>query len=113
LPKTDTVRFATKSLAEYGRVVLRFKNFDATRHPVLQFAEQDVVKYSYQLTGREWSNKLFPPGEYQVRILMDDNNNGQWDPGNYDEKRQPEKVILLPQKLSIKADWDNEREIEW
>ena len=51
------------------------------------------------------------PAEYEVRILYDDNNNGQWDPGNYDKKIQPEKGLVLPQKISIKADWENERDI--
>jgi hypothetical protein len=58
-----------------------------------------------------WKTDLMAPAEYEVRILYDDNNNGQWDPGNYDKKIQPEKGIVLPQKISIKADWENERDI--
>jgi hypothetical protein len=58
-----------------------------------------------------YTNKLFVPGEYEVRILYDDNKNGKWDTGDYTKKLQPEKVIALPQKLSIRANWDNERDI--
>ena len=111
LAKTDTIRFATKKESDYGNVVLRFSNIDLTRHPVLQFVQGDEVKESYALTATEWSKKLFRPGEYDIRILYDSNNNGKWDAGNYSKKIQPEKVIALPQKLSIRANWDNERDI--
>ncbi len=111
LLKTDTISFVTKRTDEYGRVLLRFKNLDLSKHPVIQFVQSDIVKYSYAITGSEWSNDLFSPGEYEVRILYDDNGNGIWDPGNYSKKLQPEKAITLPTKIAIKADWDNERDI--
>ncbi len=112
LEKADTVRFTTKKLSDYGSIVLRFRNIDLSKHPVIQFLQADAVKYYYPVTGSEWSNKRFPPGEYEIRILYDDNNNGIWDPGNFKEKRQPERAVSLPQKLAIKADWENEREIQ-
>ena len=111
IAKTDTIRFKTKKETDYGNVVLRFKNIDFNKHPVLQFAKEDEVKESYPLTGKEWRNKLFTPGEYEIRILYDDNNNGKWDPGNYAKKVQPEKVIALPKKISIRENWDNESDL--
>ena len=60
----------------------------------------------------EWSSKFVTPGDYEIRILFDDNNNGKWDPGNYSKKLQPEKAITLKDKLAIKANWDNERDIK-
>ncbi len=71
----------------------------------------EVVK-AYRLTSSKWSESLFDPGEYQIRILYDTNENGKWDPGNYASKRQPEIVYPVKQKLSIRANWENERDIE-
>ena len=112
LDKTDTLRFTTKKESDYGRLVLRFKNIHLAKHPVIQFLQTDVLKFSFPVTTNEWKNNRFVPGEYDVRILYDSNNNGNWDPGNYKEKRQPELAIPLPQKIAIKADWDNERDIQ-
>jgi uncharacterized protein (DUF2141 family) len=112
LAKFDTLRFTTKQQSDYGNVVLRFSNIDLAKHPVLQFVQGEEIKQSYTLSQAEWSNKLITPGEYEIRILFDDNNNGKWDPGNYTEKRQPEKAITLKDKLAIKANWDNERDIK-
>lgn len=112
LSKSDTIKLTCNSKSNYGSVLLRFKNLDNFRHPVLQFMQGEIIKYAYSIQSTEWSNSLFPPGEYDLRILYDENNNGVWDPGNYKTKKQPEQTISLSRKISIKADWDNESEID-
>jgi uncharacterized protein (DUF2141 family) len=112
LVKADTIRFITKQQSDYGNVVLRFSNLDLGKHPVLQFVQGDDIKSSYPLTTLEWSNKFITPGEYEIRILFDSNTNGKWDTGDYSKKRQPEKAITLKEKLAIRANWDNERDIK-
>ena len=112
LSKSDTIHFKTKATADYGRLVIRFSNIDLTKHPVIEFLDGENLKLSFPITANEWSNKLFPPGDYTVRILYDLNNNAVWDPGSYTKKLQPEKATQLSQKIAVKADWDNERDIK-
>ncbi len=112
LTKSDTIRFKTKREEDYGSIKLNFTNFDKSRNPVLQFVKSDEVVKSYPLTSSSWSVPLFDPGEYELRILFDTNNNGIWDTGNYSKKLQPEKVYSVRRKLSIKANWENEFNIE-
>ncbi len=112
LSRGDTLEFVAKTQADYARIVLRFKNLDLSENPVLQFVQGDEIKMSYPLTGTEWSNKMFTPGEYSIRILNDRNKDGVWTPGDYNKKLQPEIAITLPQKLSLRANWDNERDID-
>jgi len=112
IARTDTIKFKTKQESDYGSLALRFTNFDAAKHPVLLFIQNNILVRSVPITGTSWSDKLVPPGDYDLRILYDTNNDGVWTPGSYSKKRQPEKVVSLDKKLSIKADWDNERDIE-
>jgi uncharacterized protein (DUF2141 family) len=112
LTKTDTLRFVTKRREDYGTLQLRFKNFDSTLHPVMQFVTNSEVVRSVQIKSATWSDQLFKPGEYELRILYDKNNNCIWDPGNYRLRIQPERVITLDKSLNIKPNWDNERDIE-
>ena len=112
LTKSDTIRFATKKAADYGSIVLRFSNLKTADHPVLQFIKDQEIYRSVAITATTWSDKLFPPGDYELRILFDSNNNGKWDPGNYVKKIQPERAITLDTKLNIKANWDNERDVK-
>lgn len=111
LPKSDTIKFTTKKASDYGNVVLRFTNIELAKHPLIEFVIGDEVKYSFPLTTAEWSRGLIKAGEYEMRIVYDENQNGKWDPGKYSIKRQPEKVLALPQKLNVKENWDNEQDI--
>ena len=112
LSKSDTIRFKTKGETDYGILRLKFLNFDKNKNPVLQFVQNNEVIYSYPLTTEKWNAPLFNPGEYELRILFDDNNNGKWDPGNFDEKKQPEKVYSIPQKLSVRENFEKDVDIE-
>jgi uncharacterized protein (DUF2141 family) len=111
LAQSDTINFKSKKESDYGSVKLTFKNLDLKRNPVLQFVVNNEVVNSHPLVSTEWSAKLIKPGEYELRILYDENKNGVWDPGNYSKKKQPEKVSTIPQKLMIRANWDNEKDI--
>jgi len=112
LLKTDTISFKTKKESDYGNLRLRFKNLDLTRHPVLLFLQGEKIMLSSTI-GRSlrYNNKLFEPGDYEIRILYDRNQNGVWDPGDFYKHLQPEIVVPIRKKLSVKSDWDNEVDI--
>lgn len=112
LKKTDTLSITARKESAYARLTLRFSNYDQQKNPVLQFVMSDVVKFSYPLNAAEWSSSRFATGEYELRILFDDNKDGVWTPGNYEKKLPAEKAITIPQKIALKANWDNERDIE-
>ena len=73
----------------------------------------EEIKYSERLTAPKFYLKLFKPGEYEIRILEDANNNGVWDSGEFFSKHlQPEKIIAVKRKLVVKANWDNDVNVE-
>ena len=113
LLKTDTLNFRTKKDIEYGEVRIRILNLDVKKKPVLQFVVSDNVKYSFPFkNGKEFRQLLFAPGEYELRILYDTNGNGVWDAGHFfGNHRQPEQVVPIKKKLTVKANWDNDVDI--
>jgi hypothetical protein len=112
LLKTDTLSFKTKKLAEYGSLQLKFRNLDLSKNPVLQFITNDFIYKSFALSSSSFSQQLFLPGEYELRILYDENKNGKWDPGDFFGKhKQPEIVKPIERKISVKPAWQNEVEI--
>jgi uncharacterized protein (DUF2141 family) len=111
LDQPDTLHFKSKKEGEYGSIRLNFSNLQKIPFPVLQFIKDNQVVYSSKLTSSTFTQKLFNPGEYELRILDDENGNGLWDPGSYHLKKQPEKVTSVPKKISVRADWENEADI--
>lgn len=51
---------------------------------------------------------LLQPGNYSMRMIIDANHNGKWDPGVLLLHQQPEKVIPHASDLVLKAGWENE-----
>jgi len=109
----DTILFRTLKSSDYGKLSIRFRNMDLSRNPVLQFVQAGSVVSSYPLTGETFSQPLFPPGEYELRILYDANKNGIWDPGQFfGRHKQPELAQPVQRKsIIIKENWENEFEI--
>ncbi|MEO6637532.1 MAG: Ig-like domain-containing protein [Ginsengibacter sp.] len=111
LLKADTILFKTKKESDYGTLKLNFTNLEKFVHPVLQFVTNNEIVNSYLLASSKFSIALISPGDYDLRILDDTNQNGIWDTGSYELKKQPEKVYSFPQKINIRANWDNEKDI--
>jgi hypothetical protein len=110
LLKDDTVTFRTKKDIDYGEVRIRAFNLDLTRRPILLMFQGDAIKYSLPFGNKKEIRKvLFKPGDYELRILFDTNGNGKWDAGEFFKKhRQPERVITIRKKFTVKANWDND-----
>lgn len=113
LLKTDTLSFTTRRRADYGSILIRMKNVDLAQNPVLQFIQNNNVVRSVAIPAGTFRQELFLPGDYELRVLYDRNGNGKWDPGSFfGEKRQPEIVQPVERRVNVKANWDNEFEIE-
>jgi Bacterial Ig-like domain len=112
LLKADTINFKTKKLSEYGSLTLHFTNLDLSNNPVLLFVQNDNVVKSLPLTSSRVSVPIFLPGDYQLRILIDRNKNGKWDPGEFFGKHiQPEIVRPVTRRINVKPNWDNDFDV--
>jgi uncharacterized protein (DUF2141 family) len=113
LLKIDTISFLTKKENEYGTLILHFRNYVPAKNPVLQFVQNNQVVKTLVITTPNYTYKLFRPGDYELRVLFDENKNGVWDPGDFFGKhKQPEKVKVISRKLlRVKSNWDNENDV--
>lgn len=55
--------------------------------------------------------KEIPAGTYRIRIIIDENANGEWDGGNIEELKQPESVFFFQaengnQEIELRANWE-------
>jgi len=110
LLKTDTLAFITKKEEAYNSAIIRLKGFENLKNPILQLTQDEKVKFSYPIHSAFINIARLPLGEYALKLLIDNNNNGKWDTGAFygKQKRQPEIVKWFPTALNIRANWENE-----
>ncbi|MBZ4189928.1 Ig-like domain-containing domain [Niabella beijingensis] len=111
LLKPDTIRFTTRERKEYGQARLTFNKLDTTVHPVLLISQGGTLKNAFPLRSNILNIDLYNPGDYDLQVLFDRNNNGKWDPGDFIKHIQPEIIVPLDRKLTFKANWTLEPEI--
>jgi hypothetical protein len=110
--KTDTLEFNAKKETDYGSIDLKIENMDTSIHPIIFLTKNAKPFLTQALNKSRYRIKLFEPGDYEVKILFDVNNNGKWDTGDYWKKLQPEKVTARKKPISIRGNWDNEITID-
>jgi uncharacterized protein (DUF2141 family) len=60
---------------------------------------------------KNYTFRFVKPDEYKIRVLIDRNNNGKWDAGNFYKKIEPEQIIKYISEegkptFPIRANWE-------
>jgi Bacterial Ig-like domain len=99
---------------QLGSMTVIFKNLQAEKSFLFELliGEQKIAQRTFRpnLTGENrFLFAALPIGEYNGRLIEDANENGRWDAGNFDEKRQPE-IIFRQNFDALKPQWEQEVE---
>lgn len=108
--------FKTTNDKNYKQLSLKIKNpaYNSGGGILQLINDKDVILTEKIVSWSDSSAVVFKnlrQGIYRIRLIYDTNGNSQWDPGNYREKKQPEKVVFFPQNIDIKPNFDYE--LEW
>lgn len=110
--KNDTLAYPIKmgTRGDFGHLKLTLQN-TPNKPFILQFLKTDkdytVLEELYNPANKNYFEFNFiEPGEYLFRLLVDENENGKWDTGDYLSGKQPEPIYLYPEPIKIRAMWD-------
>lgn len=108
----DTLSYnvTTKRVSEYGNLRVTLQN--VKKFPVIvELTDvKGTVRESITSTNETvLSFDSIEPASYTLRLIYDDNGNGQWDAGNFLERKQSEQVIYYPTPIDVRANWDWEQ----
>jgi len=83
-----------------GRVSINEKHYiiqllDNGGEVVAQLRNQPNYAFSYLVAG-----------EYSLRVIIDRNNNGKWDPASFKDRRTAENIIYGFKKKKLKENWE-------
>jgi hypothetical protein len=91
----------------YGTITFDFAN--VTMPVIVQILknneDEEVVR---QLTTDQDGEVLFEyvhPDKYKFKVIYDENNNGKWDVGSYQDNLQPERIAYVPQVFKMRSNW--------
>ena len=106
----DSLSFqlSTKLPEDYGILNLELLSEKKTSFIVELLDKNEVVVRTKKIDSPQTLNfNLLSPGNYSVRVTIDENKNGRWDTGDFLKKQQPERVEFFDKEIVIRANWDD------
>lgn len=100
-------KFKVRSLEEYSNLTIQLDPFQP-KAVIQLLTTKDVVLESKPAETNGTLFQYIKPGDYYVRLFIDENENGKWDTGELASRRHPEQVFYYPKKLTLMANWDFE-----
>jgi hypothetical protein len=79
---------------------------------ILQLLPKSSQKVTSQVVNNpKLTVRNIPPGDYQIRVIIDLNGNGTWDPGSIRKKVQPEPILYYhaadgSMHFPVRANWE-------
>tara|TARA_B100001109_G_scaffold254572_1_gene254607 strand:- start:12703 stop:14277 length:1575 start_codon:yes stop_codon:yes gene_type:complete len=109
----DSLRFDFRinSIEDFGNLALKVNMADSSEMLVQLLDQNQKVLKQKIAEDHAVVFKHLRAGSYQIKLILDANANGLWDTGVLLQSIQAEKVYLYDEKITIRANWD--QEIEW
>lgn len=106
--KTFSSELNVRKLEDYGNLIFNIPAVkDSAFVELLNSSDKVVLSVPVKDHRAEFINMM--PAKYYARIVIDRNGNGEYDTGNYNEKRQPEETYYYPSAINLKRNWDVEQ----
>ena len=98
--------FGVKSEDAYSTIIITLAGMNGKNAIVQLLTSNDGVYKETNTTSGQAEFYYVKPGDYYMHMYIDENNNGKWDTGDFDQDLQPETVYYYPDVLQCKAKWD-------
>lgn len=96
-------KFKVKAEDQYGQLAIRVAGIDSIPSFMELLDKSDKPIRKTRVIDNIAVFRDLDPGSYYVRIVLDSNNNGIWDTGDFQKGLQPEMVCYSPKEYKIRA----------
>jgi uncharacterized protein (DUF2141 family) len=103
-------KFDLDSEDNYGSISIKVGVPDTSKTYIIQWLnDSDKALRQDRVSKNTVLNYTrYPTAKYKIRVIYDENNNGEWDTGNIILKRQPENTWTFEKTISLRPNWDLE-----
>ena len=98
--------FKVNSLDTYGTLLVNITSLHDQPLLVQLLDSQDKMVKQVKAVNGVAEFYYLKPQKYYMRLIVDRNDNGLWDTGDYDKDQQAEEVYYYPGAIECKAKWD-------
>lgn len=113
----DTIRlnFLVQEEAAFGNIYITVDIPENVPQVIVELLSSNNKTIDKQIltNSQELSFEFLDPGKYQLKAILDTDANGEWSPGNFDKKLQPEKIVFYKNALEVRANWDIDMDEPW
>lgn len=113
----DSIRlsFNVQEESAFGNIFLTAELPDGVPQVIIELTtEQGKVIDKQILThSDEVAFWYLDPGKYKLKATLDLDANGEWSPGNFAKRQQPEKIVFYNGILEVRANWDIDLDEPW
>ena len=100
-------KFVIREEDYYGSVIVTASNvYCPMIIQLLKNEKEESVLFEHIITkDRTVVFDYLAPGKYKAKVIYDENGNGKWDTGSYQDKYQPERVGYENEVIKVKSNW--------
>ena len=97
-----------KALDQYGNLEITLSGLEPDKKAFVELLDKSGKPFRKSLVKSNVARfQDLPPGELYARLIVDENDDGVWTTGNYEEQRQPEEVFYYPGLFTIREYTDH------
>ena len=102
--------FDVDKIDQFGSVEFSISNAPTTNYWIQLLDSSDKIAYQRYIKGDKVKFDILKPGEYIVRILVDNNGNKYWDEADFANDVFAEDAYIFYKKVIIRGLWETREE---
>ena len=95
--------FNTQRDDYYGKIIMNMVNISEPTIVQLLDDKEKVLKSFRIYENKKIKFDFLHPGKYMMKVIYDENDNGKWDTGIFEERIQPEHVEYFKDVVEVKS----------
>lgn len=106
LKNTNDSTAQKDSTLKFGQIIFSWPKFSSGS--VMTIYQNEQLIQTLTLTDSLTTIEGLKPGLYSIHLFKDLNDNGKWDPIRPKDYLRAEPLLVYPEKIKVKANWDIE-----
>ncbi|MCS6824417.1 MAG: Ig-like domain-containing protein [Cytophagaceae bacterium] len=104
--KNIEFNYLNDQLTNYGTIKGKIIVDSTIKNYIIQLVNSTGRNIYSEKNIKEFFYKNLSPGIYTLKAIIDENDNGIWDCGDFQKKLPPEKIIYYNNQINVRENWD-------